>query len=101
MDMILTGRAVGADEALQFGLVNRVCANGAALPTALALARQLSSFPQTCMRNDRLSALDQWSLDWDAATSREAQLGMASLQTGEHREGARQFATGQGRHGAF
>ena len=101
MDLILTGRPVGAREAFEIGLVNRLAPEGRALAAALELAAQLSAFPQTCMRNDRLSALDQWSLDWDAATAREVELGRASLATGESRAGAQRFAGGQGRHGAF
>jgi enoyl-CoA hydratase len=53
------------------------------------------------MRNDRLSALDQWSLSWDDAMRAEVALGRASLATGESRTGARRFSGGQGRHGAF
>jgi enoyl-CoA hydratase len=101
MDLILTGRPVDANEALQIGLANRLAPSGGALEAALALARQLSAFPQACMRNDRASALDQWSLDWDAATRREAELGLISLRTGDHRQGAQRFTGGQGRHGAF
>jgi len=101
MDLILTGRAVGAREALEIGLVNRLAPKGGALAAALELAAQLSAFPQTTMRNDRLSSLEQWSLDWTAATLREAELGRASMATGDSRSGARRFATGVGRHGAF
>lgn len=101
MDMILTGRPVGAQEALAIGLANRVVPSGQALDAALALAAQLSAFPQACMRSDRASALDQWSLDWDAATAREIELGRATLATGESRDGAARFASGAGRHGAF
>ena len=101
MDMILTGRPVGAAEALTMGLANRVVPKGQALTAALELAAQLSAFPQTCLRNDRASAIAQWSLDWDAATAHEIELGRATLATGESREGASRFASGQGRHGAF
>ena len=101
MDMILTGRAVSASEALSMGLANRVVPKGKALETALELADQLSAFPQTCLRNDRVSCLAQWSLDWDAAIRFEVELGLATLATGETRDGAARFAAGQGRHGAF
>jgi hypothetical protein len=100
MDLILTGRPVGAREAFEIGLVNRLAPQGQALAAALELAAQLSAFPQTCLRNDRLSALGQWSLDWDAATAREAELGRASLATGESRAGAQAFSGGQGRESA-
>src|SRR6186713_2223398 len=71
MDLILTGRPVEAEEALAMGLANRVVPKGQALSAALELAREISAFPQLCMRNDRLSALEQWSLDWDEATAFE------------------------------
>ena len=101
MDLILTGRPVASDEALAIGLANRVVEDGGALAASIALAQQIAEFPQTCMRNDRLSAIDQWDLSWDEATRREAELGRATLATGEHVEGASRFASGEGRHGSF
>ena len=101
MDMILTGRAVGAQEALSFGLVNRLSAPGAALDAALDLASQIAAFPQTCLRNDRQSTLEQWSLDWDAALSAETALGLDTLRSGEAVTGAQRFTSGQGKHGKF
>lgn len=101
MDLILTGRPVDAHEALAMGLANRVVPEGQALAAALDLARQISAFPQLCMRNDRLSALKQWSLDWDEAQAFEVKVGMETLRTGSAVEGATRFAAGQGRGGAF
>ncbi|MCF8504972.1 MAG: crotonase/enoyl-CoA hydratase family protein [Caulobacter sp.] len=101
MDMILTGRPVAADEALAMGLANRVVPDGQALDAAIALARQIAAFPQGCMRNDRQSALEQWSLDWDAATAREIALGLETLDSGETAAGAARFTDGQGRGGRF
>jgi enoyl-CoA hydratase len=63
MDMVLTGRSVGAEEALRMGLVNRVVASGESRAAAEALAHELARFPQTCMREDRLSLLEQDGLD--------------------------------------
>ena len=100
MDLILTGRPVDAPEALAMGLANRVVPKGQALPAALELAAQLSAFPQACLRNDRASALAQWSLDWDAATHQEITLGRQTLASGEAQSGAARFASGAGRHGA-
>jgi enoyl-CoA hydratase len=99
MDMILTGRAVGADEAHQHGLVNRVVERGGALDAALELARSLAAFPQAAMRNDRLSLLDQWGLEEEAAMRRELEHGMETLASGEGEAGARRFAEGAGRGG--
>ena len=101
MDLILTGRPVGAHEAVQIGLANRLAPKGEALAVALELARQISGFPQLCLRNDRLSALEQWSLDWDEAQAAEVRFGMETLRTGSAIEGAKRFAAGEGRSGAF
>jgi enoyl-CoA hydratase len=101
MDLILTGRPVEAREAVAIGLANRLAPQGGALGAALELARQLSAFPQLCLRNDRLSALEQWSLDWDEAQANEVRLGLETLRSGQSREGAARFAAGEGRHGAF
>ncbi len=101
MDMILTGRAVGAAEAQEMGLANRVVPDGQAVAAAIEIARQIAEFPQLCLRNDRTSALEQWSLGWDAATAREIELGLQTLRSGESRSGAARFTSGEGRGGAF
>ncbi|HYG26451.1 MAG TPA: crotonase/enoyl-CoA hydratase family protein [Caulobacteraceae bacterium] len=101
MDLILTGRPVEAQEAHAIGLANRLAPRGEALAAALDLARQISAFPQLCLRNDRLSALEQWSLSWDDAQAFEVRVGMETLRTGSAVEGARRFTAGQGRGGAF
>ena len=100
MDMILTGRAVGAEEALSFGLANRVVDDGAALAVALEIAAQLAQFPQDCMRNDRLSVLTQWGLPMAAALQFENEIGDKSLRAGAA-SGAARFAGGKGRSGDF
>jgi enoyl-CoA hydratase len=101
MDLIITGRPVKADEALQMGLANRVVEDGKALETAIEIAEQLSAFPQTCMRGDRLSAIAQWDLDWDQATKNEMEGGLNAIKQGETLAGASRFSGGQGRHGKF
>ena len=101
MDMILTGRGVGAPEALGFGLANRVVPPGQALPAAVQLAKELAAFPQNCLRLDRWSAHEQWSLDLPDALAQEFDGGMDVLASGEAIAGAGRFAGGEGRHGRF
>lgn len=101
MDMILTGRPVGADEALRMGLANRVAASGKALETAVMLGHEIATHPQTCMRNDRLSAIEQWGMDWDAATRNEVRHGLDTIASGDTVAGASRFTSGEGRHGTF
>ncbi|MBI2570233.1 MAG: crotonase/enoyl-CoA hydratase family protein [Candidatus Schekmanbacteria bacterium] len=99
LDMILTGRGVGAAEALTFGLVNRVVANGTAREAAEELAEQLASLPQRTMLGDRQAAYEQWSLPVAAALRLEFEVGLRSLQAGEFSAGAQRFSDGSGRHG--
>ncbi|MEM9520773.1 MAG: crotonase/enoyl-CoA hydratase family protein [Actinomycetota bacterium] len=101
MDMILTGRAVGAAEAKQMGLANRVVPAGTSLAAAVELAQQIAAFPQLCMRSDRRSAHEQWGMDFDDAMANEGALGDATMRSGETRDGARRFASGRGRGGRF
>ena len=100
MDMILTGRAISADEAFEWGLANRLAEPGGALAHATALAQQLAGLPPNCMRNDRLSTIGQWSLSEKEAMAAEFALGKKTLESGEIFAGASQFAAGAGRGGA-
>ena len=99
MDMVLTGRGVRAREALEMGLVNRVVPDGLSLDAARELARELATFPQTCLRHDRLSLLEQEGLGEDAALANEFAHGARSLE--DVRAGLSRFQAGAGRHGAF
>jgi enoyl-CoA hydratase len=99
--MILTGREVTSEEALQIGLANRVVEDGKALKSALELAEEISLFPQLCMRKDRQSLYEQWDLDIDMALINETKLGLEVIRSGQTAEGAKRFASGRGRHGSF
>jgi len=101
MDMILTGREVGAEEALSFGLANYVSEDASALPLSLEVARRIAGFPQLCMRTDRASAMAQWSLPMEEALRREVTGGLDVIRAGETRQGAERFASGIGRGGLF
>ncbi|HUO94456.1 MAG TPA: crotonase/enoyl-CoA hydratase family protein [Rhizomicrobium sp.] len=101
LDMILTGRPVGAREAERMGLANRVVAKGEARSAAEALARDIARMPQLCLKNDRLSAYEQFGLSLPEALGNEFRRGMETLSSGEAREGAARFASGKGRGGSF
>jgi enoyl-CoA hydratase len=98
LDLILTGRAVGAAEALAMGLVNRVVPRGGSLAAAQSLARELARLPQACLRADRASTYAGLDVDLSTALRQEFAGGVAVL--GEGVEGAMRFAAGEGRHGA-
>jgi enoyl-CoA hydratase len=97
--MILTGRPVGAAEAAVIGLVNRVVPAGQALAAAQELAASIAAFPQTCLRSDRASVLDQEGLDERAALAAEFAHGQTALTAAEAAAGVARFAAGAGRHG--
>jgi enoyl-CoA hydratase len=99
LDLILTGRAVGAREALELGLVNRVVPSGTCRHAAEELALELTGFPQTCLRHDRLSAYEGLELPFAEAMANEFQHGLASLRA-DATAGAQRFSEGEGRHGA-
>ena len=100
LDMILTGRAIGAEEALGWGLANRVVAKGRARAEALKLAHEIARFPQLCLRADRMSCHRQWDFDLEDALKFEGRTGHKPLLE-EARNGAGRFAGGLGRSGSF
>ncbi|HVM57024.1 MAG TPA: crotonase/enoyl-CoA hydratase family protein [Gaiellaceae bacterium] len=99
LDLILTGRPVDAGEALRIGLANRIVPGGQARAAAEQLARELAAFPQACLRADRRSALEGLGEPLETALGREFAGGAEVLA--EAAEGARRFASGEGRHGSF
>jgi enoyl-CoA hydratase len=99
LDLIITGREVGADEALAIGLANRVVASGTALDAAVTWAKEIAALPQDCLRNDRASAYAQWDQPLDDALATEFAFGLDSLSSPEIADGAARFASGAGRHG--
>lgn len=101
MDMILTGRPVGAEEALAMGLANRVVEDGTCREEAERLAARIAAFPQATMRHDRLSAYEQDGMDLPAAIRNELRHGSEALRAAEFLNGADRFVKGEGRHGEF
>jgi enoyl-CoA hydratase len=100
LDMILTGRPVGAAEALQSDLVNRVVPRGQARAAAQELAAQLAALPQACLRSDRMSALEAAGLGDEAAIAERIPHGMSTLDQGSAADGVERFRGGGGRGGA-
>jgi len=97
LDMILTGRPVGAEEALGWGLVNRLAEPGEALDGAVEIAWQLALPPQRCLRNDRFAVLAGEGLTIEQAMAQEFSIGLDSLE--DAIEGTKPFLQGEGRHG--
>jgi enoyl-CoA hydratase len=100
LDLILTGRAVGAQEALAMGLCNRIAPKGKGREAAEELAQEIARFPQLCMRTDRMSAYKQWDLELVEALKNEGREGLQPLRA-EAKAGAARFASGKGRGGSF
>lgn len=100
MDMLLTGRAVGADEAIAIGLATRKVARGTTRAEAEQLARQIAGFPPIAMTSDRQSAYESFDRDQAGAIRREMELSLEARRQ-ESQAGAARFAKGEGRHGAF
>lgn len=101
MDLILTGRAVSADEAHAIGLVDRVVPRGESRHAAEALARTLAAFPQTCLRSDRAAVYDGLGQPLDEALATEFAHGQRALSDPALVAGAQRFSDGAGRHGVF
>ncbi len=101
LDLVLTGRPVGADEALAIGLANRVVPAGDSRRAAEALAHEIAAFPQVCLRNDRASVYEGFGMPFEEALINELQHGTQTIASGEPEAGARGFAGGVGRHGEF
>jgi enoyl-CoA hydratase len=81
------------------GLINRCVPDGEALTIAVEIAQKLTSFPQTALRQDRLSAMEQWGLSEEAAIANEISHGLLTVASGETALGAKNFSSGAGRHG--
>ncbi len=101
LDMILTGRPITADEAYSWGLANRIVEDGQSRQEAENLGREIAKFPKICMRNDRMSAYDQYGLKVVDAMAIEFEYGLKTLESGEFLKGSKEFVQGKGKHGSF
>ncbi|MGV9198443.1 MAG: crotonase/enoyl-CoA hydratase family protein [Promethearchaeia archaeon] len=101
MDMILTGKPVTAEEAYKWGLANRIVDDGTSKQEAENLAKKIAKFPQICMRNDRLSAYEQFGMNLEDAMKNEFQYGLKTLRHEEYLQGSKEFQQGKGKHGKF
>ena len=101
LDMILTGRPVGSEEALRMGLANRVVPPGQSREQAEALALEIAEFPWNCVLSDRRATYESLDLTFEEAMRNEFKLGLATVKSGETGKGASRFAVGKGRHGSF
>lgn len=97
LEMILTGRPVEADEAHDWGLVNRVVDDGQALETAVDWGETIAEFPQMTVQTDRTSVYEGVGESIEKGLQIEAWHGRRALKTAF--EGAEWFAGGEGRHG--
>jgi enoyl-CoA hydratase len=88
-DMILTGRAVSAGEALEWGLANRMFNAGLALDGAIELALQIAAHPQPTLRADRDSMFRSYGRSVDDCLRHEFTLG--STVMGDAEAGALAF----------
>jgi enoyl-CoA hydratase len=95
LDLILTGRAVDAREALALGLVTEVVPAGRSLERALELARTVAAFPQLCVRSDRQAVYAGLGVDLAEGLKIEARCGAEVLASGEAEAGARAFRQGK------
>lgn len=101
LDMILTGRSVTAEEAYQFGLANRLVDDAKSREEAEKLAEEIARHPQTCLRMDRLSAIEQFDFEFGEAMKNEFRHGLNAINSPEIIDGVKKFASGSGRHGEF
>jgi enoyl-CoA hydratase len=101
LDMILTGRAITAQEAYRWGLANRLVMDEKSRQEAEELAKEIARFPQKCMRNDRLSMYAQSGLKLEEAIRIEFEFGLKTLDSGEYLKGSHNFNLGKGKHGKF
>jgi enoyl-CoA hydratase len=100
LDLILTGRAVAAPEALDIGLVNRLAPTGTVRAAAEQLARQIAGLPQGCLRSDRASVLEGATMGFGEAMANEFRHGMTTLADPDVIVGVSRFRGGAGRGGA-
>ncbi|MFW9773385.1 MAG: crotonase/enoyl-CoA hydratase family protein [Candidatus Thorarchaeota archaeon] len=101
LDMILTGRPITAQEAYEWGLANRIVEDGKSRSEAERIAKDTADFPQICLKNDRISAYEQFGMNIKSAIQNEFTHGLKTLESGEYLRGSNEFVQGKGKHGKF
>lgn len=97
LDLIITGREINAEEAYQFGLVNYLV-KGDIKKAAIELAQKIASFPQNCLRSDRMCAYRGINMSMADAMEMEFAKGTDVIRSGETLDGARKFAASKGKN---
>jgi enoyl-CoA hydratase len=91
LELIITGRVIDADEALEIGLVNEVVPSGTCVERALELAREIAALPQPALRTDKEAAIRGFGRPLDEGLKIEAECFEKSIFSEETVEGLRRF----------
>jgi enoyl-CoA hydratase len=95
MEMLLTGRAVPADEAERIGLITRVVEDGQALVEARRIAERIASNGPLAVQAIRMSAWESDGLPEAEALANELKHGWPVFMSEDAKEGPRAFAAGR------
>ncbi len=90
-EMMFLGEPISAAQALEWGLVNRVAAQGEATSEALALARELSKRPNIALQGCKKAIDEGVAMAEDAAIEQVLELMDQAFSSDDGREGVRAF----------
>jgi enoyl-CoA hydratase len=95
LDLILTGRELGAAEAERMGFVDRLVPDGTALDGAIELAEGIAASPWACVVSDRRAVYDGLGLGVADALENEDRLGREVIMAGDFGAGVERFSEHQ------
>jgi enoyl-CoA hydratase/carnithine racemase len=95
LDLILTGRELGAAEAERIGFVDRLVPDGTAVDAAVELAEGIAASPWACVVSDRRAVYDGLGLGVADALENEDRLGREVIMTGDFCAGVERFSEHQ------